>query len=106
MYVSGDNAAISVVEEIARRFRHIDVALLFAGAVQLPHRFEGAYLTLSSDRAAQATEILAAEAVVPLHFTGWSHFTQGARELRASFAGYGLSSRLRVPEPGVVVHAP
>jgi L-ascorbate metabolism protein UlaG (beta-lactamase superfamily) len=103
IYVSGDNASTRVVAEIAERVGRVDVAILFAGAVQLPHRFDGAYLTLSSDRAAQAAEILDAETVIPLHFEGWTHFTQGADHLRASFAGYGLSNRLRVPERGVAL---
>jgi L-ascorbate metabolism protein UlaG (beta-lactamase superfamily) len=101
VYVSGDNASTRVVAEIAERVGRVDVAILFAGAVQLPHRFDGAYLTLSSDRAAQAAEILDAETVIPLHFEGWKHFTQGADQLRASFAGYGLSKRLHLPERGV-----
>lgn len=103
VYVSGDNASIHVVAEIAERVGPIDVAILFAGAVQLPHRFDGAYLTLSSDRAAQAAEILRAKLVIPLHFEGWRHFTQGADQLRASFAGYGLSTRLRLPERGIAL---
>jgi L-ascorbate metabolism protein UlaG (beta-lactamase superfamily) len=105
LYVSGDNAAISVVKEVAQRAGPIDVAILFAGAVQLPQRFDGAYLTLSSDRAAHAAEILGAEIVIPLHFEGWTHFTQGAEQLRASFAGYGISERLHLPERGVPVTA-
>jgi L-ascorbate metabolism protein UlaG (beta-lactamase superfamily) len=105
LYVSGDNAATSVVEEIAQRAGPIDVALLFAGAVQLSQRFDGAYLTLSSDRAAQAAEILGARTIIPLHFEGWAHFTQGADQLRASFAGYGLSDRLHLPERGVPLTA-
>ena len=52
VYVSGDNASLDVVRTIADRAGPIGIAVLFAGAVQLPHRFEGAYLTLSSDRAA------------------------------------------------------
>ena len=101
IYVSGDNASIAVVEDIAGRAGPIDIAILFAGAVQLPSRFDGAYLTLSSDRAAQAAEILGAATVIPVHFEGWTHFTQGAAALRSSFAGYGLTERLHLPTPGV-----
>jgi hypothetical protein len=54
VYVSGDNASLHVVREIAARAGSVDVAILFAGAVQLARRFDGAYLTLSSDRAAEA----------------------------------------------------
>ena len=100
VYVSGDNASLDVVRGIAERIGEVDVAVLFAGAVQLPQRFDGAYLTLSSDRAAEAAKILGARVVVPVHFEGWQHFTQGADALRAAFAGNGMSDRLRVPERG------
>jgi L-ascorbate metabolism protein UlaG (beta-lactamase superfamily) len=103
IYVSGDNASVDVVDEIAERLAPIDVAILFVGAVQIPARFDGAYLTLSSDRAAIATELLEPRAVVPVHFEGWTHFTQGLDAIRAAFAGYGLSERLHAAEPGQTV---
>jgi L-ascorbate metabolism protein UlaG (beta-lactamase superfamily) len=105
VYVSGDNASIDVVSEIARRSGQIDVAILFAGAVQIPTRFDGAYLTLSSDRAAIATGLLGARSVVPVHFEGWTHFTQGLDQIRAAFAGYGLTQKLVAAEPGETVTA-
>ena len=100
IYVSGDNASLEVVREIGRRCGPVEIAILFAGAVQLPQRFDGAYLTLSSDLAAQAAIILDAPTVIPLHFEGWAHFTQGADQLRAAFAGHGVSGRLVIPAPG------
>jgi L-ascorbate metabolism protein UlaG (beta-lactamase superfamily) len=105
VYVSGDNASLEVVGTIADRLGPFDVAVLFAGAVQLPHRFDGAYLTLSSDRAAQATKVLGVRAAMPVHFEGWTHFTQGAPQLRAAFAGYGISDRLVLAERGEAVEA-
>jgi L-ascorbate metabolism protein UlaG (beta-lactamase superfamily) len=105
VYVSGDNASLDVVRAIAERVGAIDVAVLFAGAVQLPHRFDGAYLTLSSDWAAAATKLLGVRTVLPVHFEGWTHFTQGARELRAAFAGNGISDRLVLAERGETVTA-
>jgi L-ascorbate metabolism protein UlaG (beta-lactamase superfamily) len=104
LYVSGDNASVDVVRTIADRLGPIELAVLFAGGVSLPYRFEGAYLTLSADRAAEAAEVLGARAVVPVHYEGWAHFTQGADDLRASFAAAGLADRLVVPEPGATVH--
>jgi L-ascorbate metabolism protein UlaG (beta-lactamase superfamily) len=103
VYVSGDNASVDVVDEIAERLAPIDVAILFVGAVQIATRFDGAYLTLSADRAAIATELLEARAVLPVHFEGWTHFTQGLDAVRSAFAGYGLSERLRAVEPGATV---
>ena len=98
-----DNASRDVVREIAQRAGPIGVAVLFAGAVQIPQRFGGAYLTLSADHAADAAAILDARAVVPLHFEGWTHFTQGADALRAAFAGNAMADRLMLPERGETV---
>ena len=105
VYVSGDNASLDVVRGIVERIGGADVAILFAGAVQLPRRFDGAYLTLSSDRAAEATKLLGVRAALPVHFEGWAHFTQGARELRAAFAGNSVPDRLVLAERGETVTA-
>jgi L-ascorbate metabolism protein UlaG (beta-lactamase superfamily) len=100
VYVSGDNASLDVVRAISERAGEIGIAVLFAGAVQLARKFDGAYLTLSSDHAADATKILGVRAVVPVHFEGWTHFTQNADSLRAAFAGNGVSDRLVLLAPG------
>jgi L-ascorbate metabolism protein UlaG (beta-lactamase superfamily) len=105
VYVSGDNASLDVVGEIVARLGTVDVAVLFAGAAQIPSRFDGAYLTLSSDRAAQATLLLGARAAIPVHYEGWTHFRQGADSLRGAFAGNGVGDRLRLALPGETVTA-
>ena len=56
VYVSGDNASLDVVREIAAAACRVDVA-------------------------------------ISLHFEGWAHFTQGAEQLRAAFAGNGVTDR-------------
>ncbi|HWE58780.1 MAG TPA: hypothetical protein VG228_03710 [Solirubrobacteraceae bacterium] len=40
---------------------------------------------------------------MPVHFEGWSHFTQGLLQIRAAFAGYGLTDRLVAAEPAETV---
>jgi L-ascorbate metabolism protein UlaG (beta-lactamase superfamily) len=99
VYVSGDNASRDVVRAIAQRIGDVDIAILNAGAVQLS-KFDGAYLTLSADHAADAAKILGVRTVIPLHFEGWAHFTQGAEELKAAFSGNGIRDRLVMLERG------
>jgi L-ascorbate metabolism protein UlaG (beta-lactamase superfamily) len=99
VYFSGDNASRDVVRAIAERIGDVEVAILNAGAVQLS-KFDGAYLTLSADHAADAAKILDAPTVIPLHFEGWAHFTQGAEELKAAFSGNGIRDRLVMLERG------
>lgn len=93
VYISGDNASLELVEEIAERFGPVDTALLFAGAVRTP-LFDGALLTIDSAMAAQAAAILRARRVVPAHVDSWGHFTEGRAEFQAAFAAAGLTALL------------
>ncbi|MGW4669026.1 MBL fold metallo-hydrolase [Streptomyces sp. NPDC004324] len=94
VYVSGDNASLGAVKEIAERFAPVDTAILFAGAPRFPMLFDGNLIVLDSTQAAEAARILAARRVVPVHHDSWAHFTEGRDELEAAFAAAGLTDRL------------
>lgn len=94
VYVSGDNASLDLVKEIAERFAPVDTALLFAGAPRFPVLFDGDPLVLDSTQAAEAARILSARRVVPVHYNSWAHFTEGRDELAAAFTAAGLAARL------------
>jgi L-ascorbate metabolism protein UlaG (beta-lactamase superfamily) len=93
VYVSGDNASLDVVALIRERLGAPDIAILFAGGAQIPDLGE-AYITLSAALAAQATELLDARVVVPVHFEGWKHFSDGGDALRTAFDAAGIGDRL------------
>ncbi|NMR28869.1 MBL fold metallo-hydrolase [Crystallibacter degradans] len=99
VYVSGDNASVAVVGTIAERFAPVDVAVLFTGAARIGI-FDNAPLTLTAGAAAEAAAKLQTPAVVPVHAEGWTHFSEGHKELRTEFAGKGLGDSLRIPTPG------
>ena len=101
VYVSGDNASIERVREVAARFPQIHIAVLFTGAARVDFKDEGRPLTLTAERAADAGLLLGAETVVSAHFRAWAHFSQTPGELAAAFADAGIAERLHVPEPGV-----
>ena len=88
IYVSGDNASLPLVEQIAGRFPDISIAILFAGAARVPGI--DAALTLTSQDAARAASILAVTTVVGLHTEDWEHFSETRAELEAAFAATGL----------------
>lgn len=88
VYVSGDNASLSLVEHIAERFPGIDIAVLFAGAARVPS-LDGA-LTLTSTDAVVAARLLGATRVIGLHTEDWEHFSETRAQLEAAFAGTGL----------------
>ncbi len=98
VYVSGDNASLRVVEEVAHHLGPIDVAVLFAGAARTP-RID-AYVSLTSDQTARAAQMLDAHAVIPAHMEGWAHFTQGPETFRPAFERAGTADKLVLLCPG------
>ncbi|MFF1645385.1 MBL fold metallo-hydrolase [Streptomyces sp. NPDC058240] len=96
VYVSGDNASLGLVEQIAERFAPVETAILFAGAPRFPVIFDGEPIVLDSAQAAEAARILGARRVVPVHYDSWAHFTEGRDELVAAFTAAGLADRLRM----------
>lgn len=99
VYVSGDNASVDVVRAIAERIGAVDIAVLFVGGAQ-SSLLGDAYLTLNSEKAVEATRVLGVPHVVPVHFDGWKHFTEGAAALRSAFAEAGFADRLSLLRPG------
>ncbi|WP_327640206.1 MBL fold metallo-hydrolase [Kribbella sp. NBC_00482] len=100
VYVSGDNASLGLVKEIADRFAPIDVAVLFAGAARTA-LLDNANLTLTSADAVEAARILDRATIVPVHTEGWTHFSEGPEQLLAAFRDAGLENRVRLLEHGV-----
>ncbi|MFI2641768.1 MBL fold metallo-hydrolase [Streptomyces sp. NPDC018610] len=99
VYVSGDNASLAAVRQVADRFGPVDVAVIFAGGARTK-AMDGALLTLDSVRTAEAARILGARRCLPLHCDSWEHFTEGRDDLRAAFAAAGLADRLTLLPPG------
>jgi len=100
IYVSGDNASIAAVAGIARRTPVIDAAVLLAGAARVPGKFRGRALSLDSIQAAAAAAVLGSALVVPTHYDGWVHFSEGRDDLVRAFDDAGLAARLRLSDHG------
>lgn len=93
LYISGDTVLFEGVEEVARRTR-IGLALLHCGAARAD-RFGPYDITFTGSEAAQAAQLLGDATIIPVHYEGWSHFTEGRAEIERAFAAAGLSPRLR-----------
>lgn len=100
VYISGDNASLSAVKEVADRVGEIDIAVLFAGAASVPAKERGRPLTLTAARAAAAAEVLGAKVVIPAHVDGWAHFREGVDEFAAAFDQAGIGNLLRIAAHG------
>lgn len=98
LYVSGDTVLFEGLEEIARRYQ-VGVALLHCGAGQTKV-FGPVSLTLTGVEGAQFAALLGEAAIIPIHYEGWSHLTEGRAEIEQAFAAAGLEPRLRFLPPG------
>ena len=104
IYVSGDTVPFSGTEEIAFRYAPVDLAILHLGRVQLGPMGEATF-SLSADEAIRYALSLGARKVVPIHFEGWLHFTEGREQAERAFAASELAGRthwLRSGETAVI----
>jgi L-ascorbate metabolism protein UlaG (beta-lactamase superfamily) len=101
VYVSGDNASVEVAREISREHGPLDAAILFIGGAEVPEAWgDGAYLTLTPERAAEVARALEGASVVPVHQDGWAHLSFGPGDTIRAFEQAGVSDRLRPLAPG------
>jgi L-ascorbate metabolism protein UlaG (beta-lactamase superfamily) len=103
VYVSGDNASIRAVAEVAQRIPPIEAVVLHAGAARVQGKFRERALSLDSVRAAAAAAILDAAVIVPAHYDGWAHFSEGRDDLVRAFDDAGLSAQLHLSDHGTWV---
>lgn len=100
IYISGDNSELDVVEGITAQFPHIDIAVLFVGGAKFDAIADGAYITLSNERALAAANILKAPKVIPIHEDSWDHFSQNLTEIREVFSAADKADALVGLAPG------
>ncbi len=98
VYVSGDTVWYEGVAEVASRFS-LKAALLFMGAARVP-QVGPWHLTFTAAEGVEAARAFPDAMLVPLHFEGWAHFSEGRQEIARAFAEGGLEARLRWPESG------
>lgn len=98
VYVSGDTVWYEGVQEVIRRFDPA-IALLNLGAAKVAVAGP-APLTFTAEEAVRFAQAAPRAVIVPLHFEGWAHFSEGRQEVEGAFSGAGLESRLRWLEPG------
>jgi len=93
LYISGDTVFFSGIEQVAKRFQ-VGVALLHMGQAKLP--IMGPFrLTMNGAQAAHAAQVLGAHTVVPIHYDGWTHFSEPRADAERAFAHAALTSRVR-----------
>jgi L-ascorbate metabolism protein UlaG (beta-lactamase superfamily) len=97
LYISGDTVWYEGVEEILQRF-HIKIAVLFLGAARVSA--SPSHVTFTAEEGVKVARALPNATIVPLHFEGWKHFSEGRDIIAQTFAAAGLAERLQWLEAG------
>jgi len=96
VYITGDTVFYNGIEEVAKRF-HPKYVFIFAGAAKPRGPFN---ITMGNNDALDTAAAFPNAIIIPLHFEGWSHYTEPAEMLKQGFAAVGISDRLKILEPG------
>jgi len=102
LYLTGDTVFYEGIEEVARRFQPQNV-FVFAGAAKPRGPFN---VTMGANDVLDTAGVFPKAMILPLHFEGWSHFTENSETLQKSFAALGIAGRLSVLPPGRAVALP
>ena len=100
LWMSGDTVFYRGIREVAQRL-DVHTALLHLGRVRFPITGPLKY-SMDGRDAIRTIELVRPETAVPVHFEGWSHFTQQESALRDALdeAPSSVTSRLRWLDPG------
>ncbi|MFB9317476.1 MBL fold metallo-hydrolase [Cryptosporangium minutisporangium] len=84
LWITGDTVLYSGVRQVAERFS-IGTMVLHLGAVKFgltgPLRY-----TMTAADGAELCQLIEARTVLPVHYEGWGHFTEGQSAIESAFA--------------------
>lgn len=97
IYITGDTVFYEGIKEVAERFKP-EYVFIFAGAAKPRGPFN---VTMGANDAIDTAFAFAPATIIPVHFEGWSHYTETGETLRQSFQVLGIADRLKILKTGV-----
>lgn len=97
IYITGDTVFYDGVKEVAEKFKP-QYVFIFAGAAKPRGPFN---VTMGTNDAIDTAFAFPDAIIIPVHFEGWSHYTETGEMLRQSFNALGIGGQLRILAPGV-----
>ncbi|PZG00793.1 MBL fold metallo-hydrolase [Micromonospora endophytica] len=94
LWITGDTVLYPGVRQVPRRMT-VDTVLLHLGAVRFPIS-GGLHYSLTAADAVELCRLVRPRTIIPVHYEGWSHFSQGRQAVERAFAATpdGLGERL------------
>jgi L-ascorbate metabolism protein UlaG (beta-lactamase superfamily) len=93
LYISGDTIYYRGIDQVAERFS-IGVAILHLGKARFPITGPLRY-TMDHRDALKAAQVLRPQQIIPIHYEGWRHFSEGRAVVEDAFRGARLPVELR-----------
>ena len=84
LWISGDTVLYDGVREVATRVE-VDTALVHLGAVRFPVTGPIRY-TMTARDAVELAALIRPRTLIPVHYEGWKHFTEGQAAIEREFA--------------------
>ena len=85
IYISGDTVYFKGIEEVGRRY-NIDIGIFHLGSVQFRYLTGFGRYTMNSKDLLKAVNVLNPRTIIPIHYTGWTHFKEKEQVLRTIIA--------------------
>jgi L-ascorbate metabolism protein UlaG (beta-lactamase superfamily) len=94
IYISGDTVLYEGVQEVIGRL-HPRTAVLHLGAARVEAAGQlTAPLTMTVEEAVAFARMSPDTRIIPIHYEGWAHFTEGRDVIERAFAAAEMSDRL------------
>jgi L-ascorbate metabolism protein UlaG (beta-lactamase superfamily) len=97
LYLTGDTVFYYGIKEVAEKFKPKYI-FIFAGAAKPRGPFN---VTMGTNDAIDTAFAFPGAIIIPVHFEGWSHYTETGEMLQQSFTALGIADRLNILKPGV-----
>jgi L-ascorbate metabolism protein UlaG (beta-lactamase superfamily) len=96
IYITGDTVFYDGIKEVAVKFNPKYI-FIFAGAAKPRGPFN---VTMGTNDAIDTAFAFPEATIIPVHFEGWSHYTETGEMLRQSFRALGIAERLKILKAG------
>ena len=100
IYFSGDTVYIDELREIGKKW-HITAALLNLGNATIHLPSGPIQITMDGKQAVRLTRDIDADAMIPIHFESWAHFTEHRADLEKVFTEEEFMDKVVWTVPGV-----
>jgi L-ascorbate metabolism protein UlaG (beta-lactamase superfamily) len=92
LYITGDTIYYHEIDEVAECF-NISVGIFHLGRASFPMTGPIRF-TMDAKDGVKAARKLNPRTIIPIHFEGWKHFSQGKSVIEKEFSQAGLSNKL------------